>query len=419
MSDFVHSFLEIAPEIDRLSHAFVLSSPSPVDQAEIRRQLDMNLRKLARLHDKARELGVPIPPPGTTWPPPPGRSSWEDWRWEFRRALDDLVAACRGTAEQAYSRAPEPPGNGADEMKMAAWYEGQRRALGAVDEYRSPLEDARDRLWRFGDDVRNSFPPPSAPEPSAQADRRTPDAQLNPAKPLPAAAREPHSPFNASRPTQESADSSNLSSVVSQILAEGRQGFQSAAYPILGDTRGDAPPGDRLVELAHMLQSSACAARTTLVRAGVDPLTAADLTSEATAAAAQLLVVGTEREALLLTGELYRYESNAILTATRIDAALLAAAEAGPPTGQATGPDRSSPPQRPIDSATASPLALVVAARRPRAGTLTTIARSVVRTRFVAALPSLFLCPKGRTAYRPPSGSKWRRPAGSNCRLRK
>jgi hypothetical protein len=164
MSDFVNSFLEPASELENLARAFINTS-SPHDRVELKRRIETHRRTLDRLLNRAVVIGVPLPPPGIPCGLPPGVNSWMEWEHDLRYAIADLVEACGGMAVSAFQLAPEPPGFGADEDKMREWNEGRSRAFAALADHRSALEDARNRLWRKGEEIRSFPAPPAEPAP--------------------------------------------------------------------------------------------------------------------------------------------------------------------------------------------------------------------------------------------------------------
>jgi hypothetical protein len=114
-----------------------------------------------------------------------------------------------------------------------------------------------------------------------------------------------------------------------------------------------------------------------LARSGVDPLTAAQMQAEVLTAAGRLLVVGPERDALRMTGELNELLARAMGAAGAIDAAVQKAAQA-----------------READASTA--LARLRAAQPPAAAGAAETASTApanaaeARTRLIAALLHVF-----------------------------
>jgi hypothetical protein len=162
MSDFVRAFLDPASELENLSRQFV-GSQWPHDRTDLRRRIETYRQTLIRLRDRALEHGVPMPPTGILFGLPPGLKNWEEWEWDFRRAITDFVSACERMAESVYTLAPEPPADRGDDQQIRAWAEGQNRALQGLDDHRPALEDARTRLWRKGEEVRSFQSSQTAP----------------------------------------------------------------------------------------------------------------------------------------------------------------------------------------------------------------------------------------------------------------
>jgi hypothetical protein len=135
--------------------------PGPLScRQELQQQVLDPLQKLRQLCERTLSLGLPGPPEGA-----PFRSGiqdvhdWQEWEWERGRAVKDLPAVCQQMVEQIIAIAPPFPEDPGDEEQRREFAQGQQRAIETFQQGMKRLQDARDRLWRFQQDM-DSFPAP-------------------------------------------------------------------------------------------------------------------------------------------------------------------------------------------------------------------------------------------------------------------
>jgi hypothetical protein len=97
----------------------------------------------------------------------------EEWEWDAKRALNDLVGRCEQILETATALAPPLGFDFADQDQVSRYNATSLHALKAVEELRVAVQDAADRLWRLEHQV-----DPAAPR--IAEERRPPRAVSSP-----------------------------------------------------------------------------------------------------------------------------------------------------------------------------------------------------------------------------------------------
>jgi hypothetical protein len=156
MSNFVSSFLSAADPVPGLAYHHMYCG-SLGELTQNRWQIERTLRELRALHEKSLLFGVPSPPPTLMGEKPPRARTWEEWQWDLKRAIKDLVEACGQLAERIIALAPSGGARWNGEEKDRDWHVETARVLQAMQDVlneQTPLMlDAKNRLYNFEQDL--------------------------------------------------------------------------------------------------------------------------------------------------------------------------------------------------------------------------------------------------------------------------